>query len=164
MPCRRPANVSAQSPLLELVLIAPPGTTFERFSGTEFVKATLLIREQGSGSRQVVEAALKKAGFPLHAFKKAVTLDSTEATKLAAEVGHRLGFASRWAISKELGLGTHKVVKVDGIKVTQHSSLVTRAGPEPRGPAGALRTFALERARFLSDAPPTPTETLRSIR
>jgi LysR family transcriptional regulator, transcriptional activator of the cysJI operon len=148
----------------ELMLIAPPGTAFAKFSGTEFVKATLLIREQGSGSRQVVEAALKEAGFPLHAFRKVVTLDSTEAIKSAAEVGHGLGFASRWAISKELELGTLKVVKVEGIKVTRHFSLVTRAGPEPRGPAGALRTFALERARFLSDAPPTPTETLRSIR
>jgi len=147
----------------ELVLIARPDTPFDKFSSTEFVKATLLIREQGSGSRQVVEAKLKKAGFPLRAFNKVVILDSTEAIKSVAEVGHGMGFASRWAISKELELGTLKVIKVDGIKVTRHFSLVTRAGPEPQGPAGALRTFALERARFLS-ALPKLMETPRSTR
>ena len=147
----------------ELVLIARPDTPFDKFSSTEFVKATLLIREPGSGSRQVVEAKLKKAGFPLRAFNKVVILDSTEAIKSVAEVGHGMGFASRWAISKELELGTLKVIKVDGIKVTRHFSLVTRAGPEPQGPAGALRTFALKRARFLSE-PPKLMETPRSTR
>ena len=148
----------------ELVLVAPPDTPFDKLSGSQFVKATLLIREQGSGSRQAVEAALKRAGFPLRAFKKVVILDSTQAIKSAAEVGHGLGFASRWAISKELDLGTLKVVNVDGIQVTRHFSLVTRAGPEPHGPAGVLRTFALERARFLSGVPPKLTGTSRSTR
>lgn len=148
----------------ELVLIAPPDPPFDKFSRAEFVKATLLLREQGSGSRRVVEAALKKARCPLNAFKKIMTLDSTEAIKSAVEVGQGIGFASRWAISKELELGTLRIVQVDGLAVTRHFSLVTRTGPQPRGPAGALRTFALERARFLSNAPPRPHETSSSSR
>jgi len=48
----------------ELVAIAPLDTLSDDLSRTEFVKETLLIREPGSGSRQVVEMALKKAGFP----------------------------------------------------------------------------------------------------
>jgi DNA-binding transcriptional LysR family regulator len=140
----------------ELVAIAPLDTLSDDLSRTEFVKATLLIREPGSGSRQVVEMALKKAGFPLSAFKKLATLDSTEAIKSAVEVGHGIGFVSRWAISKELELGTLKIVRVEGVRVTRHFSLITRTGPEPRGPAGALRTFALQRARLLFKAPPGP--------
>jgi len=135
----------------ELVLIAPPDAPSNRLSRSQFVKARLLVRENGSGSREVVEAALKKAGFPLKAFQKVIVLDSTEAIKSAAEVGHGCGFVSRWAISKELELGTLKIVEVDGVGVTRHFNLITRTGPVPQGPAGALRTFALERARFLSE-------------
>jgi len=140
----------------ELVLIAPPDFSYQDLSQSEFVKETLLVREQGSGSRQVVETTLKKVGLPLKAFKKVMTLDSTEAIKSAVEVGHGIGFVSLWAISKELELGTLKVVEVKALRVTRHFSLITRAGPEPLGPAGALRTFALERARFLSNTPTKP--------
>lgn len=138
----------------ELVLLAPLNTPSEDLSRTEFMNATLLIREHGSGSRQVVETALKKAGRPLSAFKKVAILDSTEAIKSAVEVGLGIGFASRWAISKELELGTLKVVRADGVKVTRHFSLITRTGPEPQGAVGALRIFSLQRARFLSKTSP----------
>jgi len=137
----------------ELVPIAAPHTPAEHPSGIEFVKAKLLIREHGSGSRHVVETALKKAGYPLKAFKQITVLDSTEAIKSAAEVCNGIGFVSRWAIFKELELGTLKIVDVKGVKVTRAFSLITRRGPEPQGPAGAFRTFALERARFLSSTP-----------
>jgi DNA-binding transcriptional LysR family regulator len=135
----------------ELVVIAPMDTLSSALSRTELLGATLLLREQGSGSRQVVETALKKAGLPLNAFKKVVTLDSTEAIKSAVEIGHGIGFASRWAICKELELGSLRIVEVKGLRVTRHFSLITRTGPEPYGPAGALRTFTLERAQFLSN-------------
>jgi len=134
----------------ELVPIAPLDTPSDDLSRTEFVKAKLLMREHGSGSRQVVETALKKAGYPLKAFKKIVILDSTEAIKSAVEVCNGIGFVSRWAISNELELRTLKVVEVKGVRATRHFSVITRTGPEPQGSAGALRTFALERGRFFS--------------
>jgi len=133
-----------------LVPIAPLDTPSDDLSRSEFVKAKLLMREHGSGSRQVVETALKKAGYPLKAFKKIVILDSTEAIKSAVEVCNGIGFVSRWAISKELELRTLKVVEVKGVRATRHFSVITRTGPEPQGSAGALRTFALERGRFFS--------------
>ena len=148
----------------ELVPIVPVDTRSDALSGIEFVRQKLLIREHGSGSRQVVETALKKAGYPLKAFKKIVVLDSTEAIKSAVEVCYGIGFVSRWAISKELELGTLKVVQVKGVRATRHFSVITRTGPEPQGPAGALRNFALERARFLSDTLSKPQQTRSSNR
>src|SRR5215469_13579904 len=124
----------------ELVLITSADAQPAHLSRSEFVKATLLVRESGSGSRQVVETTLKKAGIPLKAFKKVVILDSTEAIKSAVEVGLGIAFVSRWATSKELQLGTLKFVPVY-VRVTRHFSLVTRVGPEPQGLVGALRTF-----------------------
>jgi DNA-binding transcriptional LysR family regulator len=140
----------------ELVPIAPPDIRSDDLSRSEFVNTKLLMREQGSGSRQVVETALKRAGFPLKAFKKIVILDSTEAIKSAVEVCNGIGFVSRWAIAKELALGTLKVIEVEGVRATRHFSVITRTGPEPQGPAAALRTFALERGRFLSDTRSKP--------
>ena len=77
-------------------------------------------------------------------------LDSTEAIKSTVEAGLGVAFVSRWAISKELELGTLKLANVAGLRITRQFTLITRTGPEPQGPAGALRTFALDRARVLS--------------
>jgi DNA-binding transcriptional LysR family regulator len=135
----------------ELVLITPPGFESDRLSRDQFVNSTLLMREQGSGSRRVVEIALQKSGFRPKSFNRVINLDSTEAIKSAVEVGLGIGFVSRWAISKELDLGALKVAEVSGLKVVRHFSLISRTGPEPQGAAGAFRKFALERARILTN-------------
>jgi len=85
-----------------------------------------------------------------------MNLDSTEAIKSAVEAGLGVGFVSRWAISKELELGALKVAEVDGLRVTRHFTLISRTGPPPQGPAGAFRSFALDRARLLSKLPRRP--------
>jgi DNA-binding transcriptional LysR family regulator len=142
----------------ELVLITAGQFEFDRLSDRQFLASSLLMREQGSGSRRVVETALEKAGFKLKSFKKVIDLDSTEAIKSAVEAGLGIGFVSRWAISKELELGTLKVAQVSAVKIARHFALVTRTGPEPHGPAGALREFALNRARLLSDLRSKPLQ------
>jgi DNA-binding transcriptional LysR family regulator len=134
----------------ELVLITPVGLDSFPLSSSQFVSTNLLMREQGSGSRHVVELALEKASFKLKAFKKVMELDSTEAIKSAVEAGLGVGFVSRWAISKELELGTLKIGEVKELRATRHFTLISRTGPEPQGPARALRAFALKRARLLS--------------
>jgi len=143
----------------ELVLITPPTFDSDRLSPAQFLATSLLLREQGSGSRRVVELALENADFKLKAFKKVMELDSTEAIKSAVEAGLGVGFVSRWAIAKELELGTLKVAQVAGVRAARHFTLIGRTGPEPQGPAGALRTFALGRARLLSGLPRKPLRT-----
>jgi DNA-binding transcriptional LysR family regulator len=140
----------------ELVLITPPAFESVRLSRGQFVASRLLMREHGSGSRHVVEMALENAGFKLKSFKNVMNLDSTEAIKSAVEVGLGIGFVSRWAISKELELGALKVAEVAGLSVMRHFSLIWPTGPEPLGPAGAFRTFALGRARLLASTPRKP--------
>jgi DNA-binding transcriptional LysR family regulator len=90
--------------------------------------------------------------------------DSTEAIKSAVEAGLGVGFVSRWAISKELELGALKVAQVSGVRITRHFTLISPTGPEPQGPAGAFRTFALGRARLLSNAPRNPVRAGSSSR
>jgi DNA-binding transcriptional LysR family regulator len=148
----------------ELVLIMPPAFEPDHMSGAQLLASNLLMREQGSGSRRVVEIALEKAGLKLKSFKNVMDLDSTEAIKSAVEVGLGIGFVSRWAISKELELGALKVAEVVGLRVDRHFSLISRTGPEPQGPAGAFRTFALERARLLANPAGKPWRSAKSSR
>ena len=140
----------------ELVLITPPNFTPDPLSPTQLLASTLLMREQGSGSRRVVETALNKAGLKLKRFRKVMDLDSTEAIKSAVEAGLGIGFVSRWAVSKELELGSLKIARVHNVRITRDFTLITRSGPEPQGPAGALRSFTLARAQALSAEPAKP--------
>ena len=148
----------------ELVLITSPAFEPGRLSRDQLVASSLLMREQGSGSRRVVEMALENAGFKLKSFKNVINLDSTEAIKSAVEVGLGIGFVSRWAISKELELGALKVTEVADLRVVRHFCLISRTGPEPQGPAGAFRTFALGRARLLASTPRKPPRSGSSSR
>ena len=135
----------------ELVLITPRSFELHHLSPHQLAESCLLMREHGSGSRRVVESALEKGGLKLKSFRRVMELDSTEAIKSAVEAGLGVGFVSLWAISKELELGRLQVAQVHGIRVKRQFTLITPTGPEPHGPAAALRAFALGRARTLSD-------------
>ena len=148
----------------ELVLITLPHFESDRLSTRELAASTFLLREHGSGSRRVVESALEKAGLKLKSFKRVMELDSTEAIKSAVEAGLGVGFVSRWAISKELDLGVLKSIPVDRIRVTRQFTLISRIGPEPQGPAGALRTFVLGCARLLSNLTEKSIKAINSSR
>ncbi len=131
----------------ELVLIVPANFRANRVSREQFLSSTLLMREQGSGSRHVVEAALKKAGYRLKNFAQVMDLDSTEAIKSAVEVGLGVGYVSRWAIAKELELGALKIAEVAGVTVERQFLFVSPAGSQPQGAVAAFRSFALARTR-----------------
>ncbi len=148
----------------ELVVITPPSFESNHLSREQFVASTLLMREQGSGSRRVVELALAKASYKLKSFKSVMDLDSTETIKSAVEAGLGIGIVSRWAISKELELASLKVAEVAGFRVVRHFSLISRTGPALQGPAGAFRAFALGRARALSHRVRKPLRSASSAR
>jgi DNA-binding transcriptional LysR family regulator len=108
----------------------------------ELAKQPLLLRERGSGSRRIVERALKQAGVVLKELAVAIELDSTEAIVSGVEAGLGVGFVSSAAIGKELRLGTVRVVAVDGVEIERDFSFVHLAGEEPAGAAAAFRRFA----------------------
>lgn len=110
-------------------------------------EAPLLMRERGSGSRRVVEMALKRAGLRLGRLRPAMELDSTEAIVAGVEAGLGVGFVSEWAIAKELRLGTLKTAKIEGLEIQREFAFIRRAGPELDGAAAAFEQFALREAK-----------------
>lgn len=130
----------------EMVLIVAPGHPWAR-AGTiapaELAKTPMLLRERGSGSRRVVERALKKAGISLRSLRVVMELDSTEAIISGVEAELGVGFVSRWAIGKVLRLGTVRTVSVKGLEIVRDFSFIRLAGTEATGAAAAFQRFAM---------------------
>jgi DNA-binding transcriptional LysR family regulator len=131
----------------EMVLIVSPNHAWARKVGViapaELVKVPLLLRERGSGSRRVVERALKKVGLPLRSLRVAMELDSTEAIISGVEAELGVGFVSRCAVNKVLRLGSVRIAAVEGLEILRDFSFVRLAGTEATGTAAAFQRFAM---------------------
>ena len=140
-------------PFLEdrMVLVVP--STHEwagrKITLDELRAQPLLMREFGSGSRRIVEQALTLAGLKTKDLSIRMEFDSTEALLSAVEAGLGITFVSRWAVRHQLALGTLKLTRVHGLKLSRSFSLAYPAGPEPSGSVGAFRAFLLSHAAAL---------------
>jgi LysR family transcriptional regulator, transcriptional activator of the cysJI operon len=107
----------------ELQLIVPrryprnPAT----LSGAQLGRERLLIREEGSATRQVTERALRKAGVAVGA---TMELDHTETIKRAVVAGLGVAFVSRYAIADELRAKRLRVVSVRGLRIRRHFHVI----------------------------------------
>ena len=130
----------------QMVLIAPAGHEWSGIGSIplqSLTKVPLLLREQGSGSRHVVEHALKKAGLSPSQLQIRMALDSTEAIVSGVEAGLGIGFVSQWAISKAARLGTIVPIRVENFEIRRDLTLIRRIGPAPEGVSAAFHRFAL---------------------
>jgi len=134
----------------ELVLIVSTAHEWaERIAvaPAEIAAVPLLMRERGSGTRQIVEAALESKGVKRNSLHIVMELDSTEAIKSAVEAGLGAGFVSRWAIAKDSRLGAgFKIVKIEGLRLTRDFLLAYALGPEPQDLAHRFRKFLFSHA------------------
>lgn len=101
----------------ELVPIAPPGHPLLRKSGVtarELCREPILLREEGSGTRAVVERALRRRGI---AVQPLVALASPEAIKNAVAAGLGVAFVSRLVIEGEVRAGTLGIIPVRDLSI-----------------------------------------------
>ncbi|MHB8302813.1 MAG: LysR substrate-binding domain-containing protein [Acidobacteriaceae bacterium] len=129
----------------EMVLVVPAGHEWQEHEVQidDLKSAPLLTRELGSGSRRVVELALARAGLSRKDLRANMALDSTEGLLSAVEAGLGVAFVSRWAVRNQLALGSLRIAKVQGLKISRMFSVAYAAGPVPGGNAGAFRGFIL---------------------
>jgi DNA-binding transcriptional LysR family regulator len=134
----------------ELVLIVPAAhewTDRASVAAVELPGVPLLLRERGSGTRQVVEAALERRGVRRRALNVPMEFDSTESLKSAVEAGLGVGVVSRWALAKDSRLGSgFKIVPLEGLRIERPFLIASPAGPQPHGLAAEFRRFLLMRA------------------
>lgn len=123
----------------ELVIIAPPDhpltRTTRRVSLAAIGREPFVMREEGSGTRDVAAAAFDAVGLtpPI-----ALTLDSTEAVKQAVAAGLGLAAVSRAAAADQLALGRLKELRVTGLALPRQLSILRLAGRRPSAPARAF--------------------------
>ena len=127
----------------ELQLIVPPDhpVTKRTMSRSALARERLLIREEGSATRQVTERALRQAGV---AFQPAMELDHTETMKRTVMAGLGVAFVSHFAVADEIRDGRLRSISVERLTMRRHFHVVH---DERRPLSASARAFV----RFLQD-------------
>jgi DNA-binding transcriptional LysR family regulator len=131
----------------EVVLVCPPGHRFagETVSLDDLRGERLIVMQEGSGVRQVIEDELRQAGTRLRDLDVRLELGLQESVKSAVEAGHGVTFISRTAVEPELASGTLASSRVKGLEPSREISLVRAAGRVSTRVADAFVEFARER-------------------
>ncbi|MER5494587.1 LysR family transcriptional regulator [Streptomyces sp. NPDC002490] len=126
-----------------LVVVVPPAHPWARrrrpVSAAELAGTPLILREEGSGTRQVLVAALGELARPL------IELSSTTAVKAAAVSGAGPAVLSELAVGEELAARRLVAVPLRDVTLTRALRAAWPTGPRPTGPARDL--LALTRSR-----------------
>ncbi len=113
----------------ELCLIAPPQHTWAKridISFLDLTKEPFIFREEGSGTRQVIEKYFSRHGITTQNMKISMILGSTEAIKHTVESGMGVSIVSRWAALKEAHFGTLKLLSFREEKMMRDFSLISQ--------------------------------------
>jgi LysR family transcriptional regulator, transcriptional activator of the cysJI operon len=115
----------------ELLLVVPshhPWAKKKEVSINELTKEPFILREGGSGTRQMIEKFLSVHGVSAHDLKISMVLGSTEAIKAAVENGLGVSIISRWSARKETKYGTLSLLRIKEQKMVREFSLITNKG------------------------------------
>ncbi|MBH5334035.1 LysR family transcriptional regulator [Streptomyces pactum] len=122
-----------------LVVVVAPAHPWTRrrtpVSPAELAAAPLVLRERGSGTRQVLDAALAGHGGLAEPL---LELASTTAVKAAAVDGAAPAVLSVLAVGEELAARRLVEIPVEGVALRRELRAVWPAGQRPEGPARDL--------------------------
>jgi DNA-binding transcriptional LysR family regulator len=119
----------------ELVLIAPPDHRLVargKVRAHDLLTERFVVREQGSGTREVAERALSQHG--VHP-SIALQLGSTEAVKQAVAAGLGLAIVSRYAAADQLALGRIALLRLRDVELGRALTELRLKGRTPSAPA-----------------------------
>ncbi len=129
----------------EMVAIAPPDHPLlarAPIAARELASVPLLMRERGSGTRDVVEAALRAHAIHVEPI---MSLGGTEALKNAVLHGLGIAIVSRLTVEQELRTGRLAELTLSDLHIRRDLHLVMLAGKRPSPAAAAF--IALLRGR-----------------
>ena len=120
----------------------------EELSVADLAAYPLVLREQGSGTLDVLAAALQAHGIPLTQLQSYVHLGSTESIKRFLQYTDSIGFLSIRAVRDELASGVLKLIEVHDLPLTREFSVVTRQGMQS-GLSADFVDFLMKNVRLL---------------
>jgi len=105
-----------------VVLIVPkhhPLAEREEIAPEELRHVDFILRDNESGTRQEVDAALREAGLSLDDLHVVMEMGNSEAISMAVEEGIGVAFVSRAVARRGIELGKIKEVRVTGLSLTR---------------------------------------------
>ena len=75
----------------------------------QLLKETMIVREEGSGTRRIFEERLNSAGYDLNDFSRTVCISSFVSIKALVAEGIGISFVYESVVSKEDSIGTFRV-------------------------------------------------------
>ncbi|WP_330341059.1 LysR family transcriptional regulator [Streptomyces sp. NBC_00557] len=119
-----------------LIVVTAPAHPWARrrrpLTPDELAATPLILRERGSGTRQVLDAALGGLARPL------IELSSTTAVKASAVSGAGPSVLSELAVGEELAMRRLVSIPVEGVSLRRDLRAVWPTGHRPTGPAREL--------------------------
>lgn len=122
-------DVFAHDQMVLIVAPAHPLAAGERaVTEAELRALPIIVRERGSGTREVVEDALARRGI---AISPVMSLGSTEAIKNAVAAGLGVALVSRLTLDLELRSGRLCALEVEGVSIRRALHLLTLESKPP---------------------------------
>jgi DNA-binding transcriptional LysR family regulator len=118
-----------------LLMICPPDSPLASRAGValaEIAEYPFIVRESGSGTRMVFEAALRGGGIDPGDLHVIMELGTSEAIVTAVEGGMGVGVVSHWMADKALALGTVGQIDTPDFPVERPFFAVLPRGARPR--------------------------------
>lgn len=112
----------------ELVVIMSPAHPWaerRNIPAIELTKEPLILREEGSGTRQIILKHLEEHGLKQDQLRIALVMGSTEAIKGAVEEGVGVAIMSGWAVRKWLKQGLLRATTFKDLKFTRSFSIIS---------------------------------------
>lgn len=146
-PCRRREVRARPFYEDEIIWIASPADALasaKKVAARNLIERPIISRESGSGTRRVVEAALRQRGISLAELNIVQELPSTEGIKrmVAAKAG--IGYASRLSVQQELASGKLAEIHCPKLRMKRHFSILIPQGPDPVGIVQAFSKFLVQ--------------------
>lgn len=119
----------------ELVLVSGTRSSYagmDSISLEQLRQIPLVLRENGSGTLDVIARSLAAHSYRLNQFNIVMQLGSTEAIKSFIQNSDSLAIVSVIAIRKELQDGNLKIIDIDGLEMTRRFAFVSRQGEDDR--------------------------------
>ncbi|MCL6612644.1 MAG: LysR family transcriptional regulator [Peptococcaceae bacterium] len=107
----------------QLVLIVPPSHPWANINAvkvSDLKNESMIMREQGSGTRRTLEQKLGEHNIALEKIPQAMELGSTRAVITAVEAGLGVSIVSRCAVREALELGRVKEVQIVGLDLSRY--------------------------------------------
>jgi LysR family transcriptional regulator, transcriptional activator of the cysJI operon len=96
----------------------------DRVTIDELLKGELILREKGSGTRDIFEEKLRELGYDMSQLKPYMELGSISAIKSLVEENLGYTIISRETIKRELKLGLIKVVPIEELEIYREFNFI----------------------------------------